>query len=263
MIYSACEIGTKIGASLSYYGALGTIRAVLRRVLRPILEDQRVIDFRERLFDRRFGLDTAGIIPREDLKIDGPSARYAIHYQPVPPTLFKATVAALRINYSEYSFLDFGCGKGKALLLASSFPFKKITGVELSPELANIATVNLQKYKSRRRRCAALEVVCMDAVAFPIPRGPIVCFFYNPFGEEIMARVLENLEESVRQNPRDLIIVYFYPEAEALLQKNSFWVSMRRRAWGSVYRANGPVGWQRPFGRRPKSFSGSADQRGR
>lgn len=240
MMNYVSEIKTKVGESLRDRGVIGTVIACIRSSLRPILDDQRVINFRERRFDRRFGVDTAGVIPHEDLKIDGPSAAHAIHYQAVQPVLLQHAVAGLPINYPDYTFLDFGCGKGKALLLASSFPFKKIVGVELSAELTEIAASNWEKYKSKKQRCNTLELVCMDAARFPIPETPLVCFFYNPFRAEIMARVLKNIEESVRQNPRDLIILYLYPEAEHLFEKKSFLVNMRRRAWCSIYRNNTP-----------------------
>jgi SAM-dependent methyltransferase len=238
----ASEIKTKMKDSLHYRGVIGTVRACIRGSLLSILDSQRVINFRERRFDRRFGVDTAGIIPREDLKIDGPSAAHAIHYQPVQPVLLLHAVAGLPINYPDYTFLDFGCGKGKALLLASSFPFKKIVGVELSAELVQTAASNWKKYKSKKQRCNTLELVGMDAAKFPIPETPLVCFFYNPFREEIMSQVLKNIEESVKQNPRDLIIVYLYPEAEHLFEKKSFLVNMRKRAWCSIYRNNAPQG---------------------
>jgi len=232
------EIKTRIVESLAYRGVGGTIRAALRTALAPILDDPRVMNFMERRFDRRFGVDTAGIIPHEELKIDGPSAAHAIHYQAAPPVLLEQAVAGLRINYPDYTFVDFGCGKGKALLLASAFPFKKIVGVELSPGLAEVAAANLRKYRNGKQRCRALETVCMDAAEFPLPQTPLVCFFYNPFREEIMARVLKNIERSVKQNPRDLVIVYLYPELEHLFEKKAFLTNTRRRAWCSIYRHN-------------------------
>lgn len=39
---------------------------------------------------------------------------------------------AKSVPLQDYDFLDFGSGKGRTLLMAASFPFKKITGVEFS-----------------------------------------------------------------------------------------------------------------------------------
>ena len=36
-------------------------------------------------------------------------------------------------------FVDFGCGKGRVLLLAAGFGFARITGVEFAKELCDIA----------------------------------------------------------------------------------------------------------------------------
>jgi len=38
----------------------------------------------------------------------------------------------LSINHSEFTFIDFGSGKGRVLFLASEYPYKKIIGVELA-----------------------------------------------------------------------------------------------------------------------------------
>jgi len=233
---SASGITAWISDTVRSRGVVGTVATALRLAIQPILGRQSVLSFGERRFDRRYGVDTAGIIPREDLKIDGPAAAHAVHYQPSPPVLLKEAVADLRIDYRRYTFVDFGCGKGKALLMASAFPFKKIIGVELAADLAAIAAANIKKYKSRRQRCRAIEAVCMDAAKLPLPDTPVVCFFYNPFKEEIMARVLENLRESLRRRPRDMIVVYLYPELERLFDQASFLVNTRRRPWCCIYR---------------------------
>jgi SAM-dependent methyltransferase len=239
MVNYAAGITAKIIDSIQYRGAIATLRTCVRSLLNPLLDHQRLIDYRERRFDRKFGVDTAGIIPHEELKIDGPSAAHAVHYQAAQPILLEQAVAGLRINYADYTFVDFGCGKGKALLLASSFPFKKIVGVELAADLAAIAQANVQKYRSRTQRCRALDVVRVDAAEFPIPATPLVCFFYNPFKAEIMARVLANLEQSLKKTPRDLRVIYLWPELEHLFREKSFLKNTRRKQWCSIYRNNG------------------------
>jgi len=232
------ETGRRLRDLLRYRGLFGTLKTCLRIALQPVLNRPIIINYRERRFDCKYRVDTAGIISTENLKIDGPSAAHAVHYQATQPVLLEEALADLRLNYTEYTFVDFGCGKGKVLLLASSFPFKKIIGVELSPELTKIAAANLTKYRSRKQRCSHLEVVSMDATEFPIPATPLVCFFYNPFKEEVMTRVLDNIEISVTQNPRDVVIIYVFPELDDLVRKRTFLVNIKRRPWCSLYRSN-------------------------
>ena len=47
-----------------------------------------------------------------------------------------------------FTFVDLGSGKGRTLLMASDYPFRRIIGVELLPSLHQIAQENLRQYKS-------------------------------------------------------------------------------------------------------------------
>ena len=69
-------------------------------------------------------------------------------YQATEPALFQEMMAALRVDFAEFLFIDLGSGKGRTLLMASEYPFRKILGVELLPELNQIAQENLRKYSS-------------------------------------------------------------------------------------------------------------------
>jgi len=56
-------------------------------------------------------------------------------YQPTDPALFREMMASLPIEFNEFTFVDLGSGKGRTLLMASEYPFKKIVGVELIADL--------------------------------------------------------------------------------------------------------------------------------
>ena len=236
----AGRVRRAIADSIEYRGLVGTLRAGVRALLAPILNHRRVVSFAERLFDRRFGVQTAGKIRSADLTIATPSARYASNYEPVSGPFVTETITGLRIDPREFTFVDFGCGKGKALLLASTFPFKKIVGVELARDLKDIAEDNARRYRRRARRCHAIEVVHLDAAELPIPPGPVVCFFYDPFGEEIMSRIVRNLERSFREEPRDLAVIYINPRLDHLFEGQAWLTRVRQKYWCSVYRSRPP-----------------------
>jgi len=136
-------------------------------------------------------------------------------YQPTEPALFHEMLDALQqqthLDFREFTFIDLGSGKGRTLLLASDYPFRRIIGVELLPALHQIAQENLQKYSSETQKCFALESICADATAFPFPVEPTVLYLFNPFPESGLKRTLENLEQSLRQNPRPLYVLYHNP----------------------------------------------------
>lgn len=146
-------------------------------------------------------------------------------YQPTDPAAFHEMLDALRdlthLDYGDFTFLDLGSGKGRTLLMASSYPFRRIVGVELLPSLHQIAQENLRQYKSESQKCFALESICADATPFPFPGEPLVVFLFNPFGEAGMRQVTANLEASLRTHPRAVYVLYYNPLLEHVLRETS------------------------------------------
>ena len=139
-------------------------------------------------------------------------------YQPTDPVLFDemmaSVVAASGDGLSEFTFIDLGSGKGRALLMAADYPFRRIVGVELLPALYRIARENIRGYASASQKCIAIECICGDAGDFVFPPEPIVLYLFNPMAEIRMRRVIANLERSLRQKPRQVSVVYHNPEHE-------------------------------------------------
>jgi hypothetical protein len=142
-------------------------------------------------------------------------------YQPSDPVLFRELIDDLRectrLDLAKFTFLDLGSGKGRTLLMASDYPFQKILGVELLPSLHHVAEENLQRYQSESQRCFALESICADGTSFPLPPGPLVIYIFNPFPESGLREFLSNLEQSLREHPRTVYVLYHNPLLEHLL----------------------------------------------
>ena len=142
-------------------------------------------------------------------------------YQATEPALFQEMMAALRVDFAEFLFIDLGSGKGRTLLMASEYPFRKILGVELLPELNQIAQENLRKFSSSDQKCQALESICGDAAEFQFPAEPIVLYLFNPVSESGLGRVIGNLERSLIENPRRVLVLYHNPEHEEMLTRSA------------------------------------------
>ena len=103
-------------------------------------------------FDERFGVETSGLIyelpsgHQHDLHNNG--------YFAVAPSVFhgimRAMLEQLHLDFQRFRFVDVGLGKGRALLLASDYPFREVIGVELSPELDRIARSNIALYSEAK-----------------------------------------------------------------------------------------------------------------
>jgi SAM-dependent methyltransferase len=146
-------------------------------------------------------------------------------YQPTESALFHEMIETLRahigIDYSEFVFIDLGSGKGRTLLMASDYPFRRILGVELLPTLHETAKENLSGYHSESQKCFALESICGDATEFPFPEEPTVLYLFNPFPEAGMRRVIGNLEQSLREDSRAVYVLYHNPLLEHVMGEST------------------------------------------
>jgi SAM-dependent methyltransferase len=138
-------------------------------------------------------------------------------YQPTEPGLFHEMLASLGIDFVGYTFIDLGSGKGRTLLMASEYPFRRIVGVELLPELHRVAAENAKKYASETQHCFQLEPVCGDAREFHFPEEPTVLYLFNPLPEPGLASVIGHLEQSLRHDPRPVFVLYHNPLLEGVL----------------------------------------------
>jgi hypothetical protein len=145
-------------------------------------------------------------------------------YQPTEATLFHEMMAGLRelgvMDFGEFVFVDLGSGKGRTLLMASDYPFRRIVGVELLPELHRAALENLRKYKSEQQKCFAMESICGDAAEFVFPAEPIVLYLFNPLPEAGLRKMIANLEESFRKKPREVYVLYHNPLLAQVLNES-------------------------------------------
>jgi cyclopropane fatty-acyl-phospholipid synthase-like methyltransferase len=122
-------------------------------------------------------------------------------------------------DYSRYTFIDMGSGKGRVLFVAAEYPFRKVIGVEFSNALHDDAVANLKRYKFPRRRCADIEPVHADAREFEFPNDNLVIYLFNPFGPEVMERMLKNLERSLEKHPRHAIVVMLWPDHSDVVER--------------------------------------------
>jgi hypothetical protein len=186
------------------------------RLREQIVPSRRRARHEDREFDARFGVKTKALIRIDPSRVVGENGFGAV-YRAVRPPRFREALAHFQINHEDFVFIDFGSGMGRALLLASDYPFKEIVGVEFSPDLHLIAEENIRRYKSATQRCKNITSICTDATLFPIPKERAIFYFNDPFRAEVMRSVLSNIHISVEESPRELFFIYLNPRAPELL----------------------------------------------
>jgi SAM-dependent methyltransferase len=163
-------------------------------------------------FDRSHGTDTSGFVSPTALPESDGARVHAVCYAGSQPSLVRLALTALPA-LEACTFVDLGCGKGRALLVASEFPFRDILGVELSAPLARIARRNSVLIARRHPQRTAISVIVADASVFPLPAGDLVLYLYHPFDARLVARVVEGVEAALAAQRRCVYVVYYNPVA--------------------------------------------------
>jgi hypothetical protein len=160
-------------------------------------------------------------------------------YQPTDPFFFRQMMEALqrdaRIDLAGFTFIDIGSGKGRVLLMASDYPFRRIVGVELVPALHQIALQNLGKYHSQTQCCFALESVCCDATEFEFPAEPLLVYLFHSLPEAPLRQVISRLGTSLQRTPRPAFVMYHNPVLEHVLEECSWLAKIGGTSQCAIY----------------------------
>jgi 16S rRNA G966 N2-methylase RsmD len=209
--------------------------------LTAALHALRVIGYRlflarfDRALDALLQSDIESNIPASQLNLTGPHSAFATDYIPTRGRLFLQIVGNISDDLSRFTFIDLGSGKGRILCVASILGFDKIIGVELSEQLHRVAQKNATCIVEHKR-CSSTKIVCLnlDAANFQFPTGNCIIYMYNPFGAEVLNKVLANLRAQLRYMA-DVYIVYLNPLHRQLLDCDHLFVEVRRPLYSRIF----------------------------
>ncbi len=159
-------------------------------------------------FDQAHGVDTSGLVPAKHLATGHAHDEHVTAYYGVAPSILRALIAHWRETVpphpiSSYTFLDIGCGKGRALLVASELPFGRIVGIELNPQLAAVARANAESWIGSHAAdptaplLAPIEILEQDALELALPAGPTLIFLFHPFEAPLLRKLLRRIEAQI------------------------------------------------------------------
>jgi hypothetical protein len=187
--------------------------------------------------DLLWGTDTSGMIQAPAMHESGSSALCSNYYKAADPQLFGAMMNSLDVDFSQYSLVDYGTGKGLIVLLASEYPLRTIFGVELSRKLHAIDRANLSKYKSTSQKCRGIELLCADATTHELPPGPVIVFLYDPItNEKLFQRLVDNIARSLKDAPRDAFILYAHPTFRTCVEGTGLFVTYGSHGDSVIFR---------------------------
>ena len=209
-ISSGWNLGGVLPETLRSLRTFGFSRTLA--VMRSRLEDM--------AFDLRHGTDTVQTVPVEEAGVDSANRDYGQRYQPTGSSALGKILSGLSLSDTDV-FVDFGCGKGRTLLLATDHSFRRVVGVEFSPPLCTVARENVRRYSARHPRSVQPEIVETDATRFALRGDETVFYFFHPFGPPVLQPVLDNIATSLREHPRRAWLVYYLPVHRDLMDRSA------------------------------------------
>jgi SAM-dependent methyltransferase len=219
---------SKLRWSLAQRGLSGTLRIALQRARRRPDQTQETKPQPHPFhpFDDRYGVDTGGLIGGGELRSGHRHDVFNTAYYGMAPSRFQCVMEQWLADQThavlgDYSFIDLGCGKGRAVMMASEFGFRQVLGMELHAGLAKIAEKNVTVWRTAGRAVCPVRILRGDATEFVFPDGACLLYLFNPFAAPVMKRLIERIEEDFRGRPGMLDLIYFNPEAGELLDAHA------------------------------------------
>lgn len=170
--------------------------------------------------EKKYGINTTGANELKSMEKQGIDISHATVYMPI--TYFQLEEIFRELpNAERKHFMDIGCGKGRALCVAARHGYEKVTGIDFSEEFCATAKENLGKTRAAFPKLA-YTVTVQDASLSPIPLDVDCIFFFNPFDEVIMTRVVRSIMSSLKLHPRNLHVVYANPLYKKLFLEKDF-----------------------------------------
>jgi SAM-dependent methyltransferase len=168
-------------------------------------------------FDVAYQVETSRLVPPGRIKSGGAEAMATnVGYVGSQPSIIRGCLALIP-DLAAASFVDLGCGKGRACIVASEFPFRCVVGVELDAGIARRGSANARRIADRFPGRARIAIKLGDASRPELPDdGPCVIFLYHPFGEASVARLVAHLEAKIAAGQK-IFVIYYNPVHCALL----------------------------------------------
>lgn len=181
-------------------------------------------------YEKQLGIKTHSIVNLERLTLAGVYTSENHHYQGASYFILFSIFEKLPLHFRSKPFIDFGCGKGRALFVAEQCGFTNLIGVDIAQELIDAANENNKFYKKKNLE-SSISFVFNDATKYTIPNDAAVFYFFNPFGESILKQVISNIKESVKNKPREIICIYLNPKYKAVFEQNGFKKIEEIKSW--------------------------------
>ena len=154
----------------------------------------------ERSWDTLLNIQTIG-------RYDSHADAYRYPYEPTPSCVLERLADSGLITETDV-VLDYGCGKGRVDFFLARQTKAATIGIEYDETIYRSALEN--------QRSAGIQAnfVLTRAESYALPHNVSRCYFFNPFSQEILQKVMARILESYYADPREIFLCFYYPSDE-------------------------------------------------
>lgn len=160
------------------------------------------MDQKEIQWDKMLKIKTSG-------RDDSHSDQYRYPYEPTPYCVLERLANSGWIG-KKNKVLDYGTGKGRVCFYLSYQTRCASVGIEYDERIFQQVMENKELAVSGSRTF----FLKTNAETYPVPEEVDRCYFFNPFSVEILQKVLARIYESFYENPREILLFFYYPSDE-------------------------------------------------
>lgn len=140
---------------------------------------------------------------------DSHSDQYRYPYEPTQYCVLERLANSGLITKKNV-LLDYGTGKGRVCFYLSYQTRCQSVGIEYDERIFAGAEENHLRAVSGGRT----SFVLIDGTQYQVPVNVDRCYFFNPFSVEILQKVLARIYDSYYENPREILLLFYYPSEE-------------------------------------------------
>ena len=165
----------------------------------------------EPYYERKLGIQTLTIENLEGLTVLDQDFQLNHHYQGASYYILHKLFDVMNQFPNNRSFIDYGCGKGRPMIVAAREGFTEVKGIDLAEELCDMAKKNIEIVASSLP-LSSFSVIHANALFYEDIDTIEVFFFFNPFGRSVMRGVISQMKKSKLRNERTLYVIYVNPQ---------------------------------------------------
>lgn len=164
---------------------------------------------KEVFYEKKYNIDT---LPSSGIKND---RIINFSYEPTPYSFLEYLFLKYPFSSNDH-FVDFGCGKGRTLIMASEYSCAYVTGYEINNDIFTILNHNIMNYKKTSLASSEIVLIHQDVSAVSIDDTMNKFYFANPFHLKIYIKVIASILESLKRRPREVYLFLYMPTKSTL-----------------------------------------------